>query len=38
VYAARAALDGQAGVVQLAVVDGRCAVLDPDNNEVVNLA
>ena len=37
-HAARAALGGQAGVVQLAVVDGRCAVLDPDNTEVVNLA
>lgn len=37
-HAAVAALDGQAGVVQLAVVDGRCAVLDPDNTEVVNLA
>ena len=35
---ARAALGEQTGVVQLAVEDGRCAVLDPNNTEVVNLA
>ncbi len=37
-HTARAALGGQTGVVHLTVVDGRCAVLDPNNMEVVNLA
>jgi argininosuccinate synthase len=36
-HTARAALDGQTGVVHLAVVDGKCAVVDP-SMEVVNLA
>jgi argininosuccinate synthase len=37
-HAARAALDGHTGVVQLGLADGRCAVLDPNNTELVNLA
>ncbi|HEU4689778.1 MAG TPA: hypothetical protein VFS23_15505, partial [Vicinamibacterales bacterium] len=37
-HTARAALGEQTGVVYLNVVDGQCAVLDPNNTEVVNLA
>ena len=37
-HTARAALGEQTGVVSLNVVDGQCAVLDPNNTEVVNLA
>jgi argininosuccinate synthase len=36
-HTARAALDGQTGVVHLTVADGKCAVLD-SSTEVVNLA
>lgn len=37
-HTARAALGEQTGIVHLTVTDGRCAVLDPNNTEVVNLA
>jgi argininosuccinate synthase len=37
-HAARAALGEQTGIVHVTVTDGRCAVLDPNNTEVVNLA
>jgi hypothetical protein len=37
-HTAVAALGGQSGVVQLSVRAGRCAVLDANNTEMVNLA
>jgi len=37
-HAARVALGEPTGVVRLTVVDGECAVLDPNHTEVVNLA
>ena len=37
-HTARAALGERTGVVHLTVMDGRCAVLEPNNTEVVNLA
>ena len=37
-HTARAALDGRSGVVELAVKDGRCAVVDANNTEMVILA
>jgi argininosuccinate synthase len=37
-HTARAALGEQTGIIHLTVTDGRCAVLDPNNTKVVNLA